>query len=93
MLQSIVRFFFKQRNPRVDTGNETNSCPHPRARVPLLPAVCCVNLVGFCKSLGGELRPTEIEAAVIIMDEDNDGKISLAEFEAWWSRRDPPAIV
>ncbi|CAM9786722.1 unnamed protein product [Scytosiphon promiscuus] len=45
------------------------------------------------RSLGAMLRPTEVEAACIIMDSDNDGKISLQEFQAWWATSPTPAIV
>lgn len=45
-------------------------------------------------SLGAKLRPTEVEAAVMIMDRNQDGKISLDEFQAWWSRYDAvPTMV
>lgn len=39
------------------------------------------------------MRPTEVEAAIIIMDEDNDGKVTLPEFQAWWAKSDPPDVV
>lgn len=39
------------------------------------------------------MRPTEVEAAVIIIDSDNDGKITLQEFQAWWSTTSSPEIV
>jgi len=39
------------------------------------------------------MRPTEVEAAVIIMDTDNDGKVTLPEFQAWWSKSAVPEIV
>ncbi len=39
------------------------------------------------------MRPTEVEAAIIIMDTDHDGKVTLQEFQAWWSKSDTPEIV
>lgn len=39
------------------------------------------------------MRPAEVEAALIIMDRDNDGNVTLPEFMAWWSRHDPPSLV
>lgn len=45
------------------------------------------------QSLGAMLRPTEVEAAIIIMDQDNDGKVTLAEFQAWWAKSSAPEIV
>lgn len=41
----------------------------------------------FWQSLGAPLTPTEIEAAMIIIDSDNDERISLPEFQAWWAQR------
>ncbi|CAM9801555.1 unnamed protein product [Ectocarpus sp. 6 AP-2014] len=50
-------------------------------------------LGNLLESLGAMLRPTEVEAACIIMDTDNDGKISLAEFQGWWANSPSPEVV
>lgn len=41
------------------------------------------------QSLGAQMRPAEIEAAIMIMDRNNDGKVTLDEFQAWWKMRNP----
>eukprot|EP00903_Cladosiphon_okamuranus_P018909 g17391.t1 len=45
------------------------------------------------ESLGAMMRPTEVEAAIIIMDKDNDGKITLQEFQEWWAKAPMPEVV
>jgi Ca2+-binding EF-hand superfamily protein len=34
--------------------------------------------------LGTKLKPDELEAALLILDESGDGNISYEEFAEWW---------
>ncbi|CAM9662027.1 unnamed protein product [Ascophyllum nodosum] len=43
-----------------------------------------VELGKLLESLGAEMKPAQLEAAVLLLDKDNDGYISLQEFQAWW---------
>ena len=43
-----------------------------------------LDLCSFRQSLGAEMKPAQLEAAVLLLDKDNDGYISLQEFQAWW---------
>ena len=42
----------------------------------------------LCASLGSTLNHHELEAALILLDENQDGVISLEEFIHYWQNRD-----
>jgi hypothetical protein len=45
-------------------------------------------LAALCKALGSPLSMNELESALFILDKNNDGKIELKEFLAFWHGRD-----
>ncbi|CAM9661752.1 unnamed protein product [Ascophyllum nodosum] len=45
------------------------------------------------ESFGAELNPPQLEAAILLMDKNHDGAISLQEFQAWWDKTEIVNVV
>lgn len=45
-------------------------------------------LAALCRSLGSTLTLNELESALLILDQNGDGKINLQEFLSYWKNRD-----
>jgi hypothetical protein len=41
-------------------------------------------LAGVCCSLGTTLKKNELESALLLLDKNDDGKITFDEFRTWW---------
>jgi Ca2+-binding EF-hand superfamily protein len=41
----------------------------------------------LCAELGSPLTPAEVEAALLMLDTDRSGAVSIEEFLRWWSGR------
>lgn len=45
-------------------------------------------LAALCQALGSPLDYNSLEAAVLLLDKDGDGRIDYAEFANWWKGQD-----
>ena len=52
-----------------------------------------LDLCSFRQSFGAELNPPQLEAAILLMDKNHDGAISLQEFQAWWDKTEIVNVV
>ena len=45
-------------------------------------------LAALCQSLGSPLDYNSLEAAVLLLDKDGNGRIDYVEFANWWKGQD-----